>query len=133
MNEGEKLFLIVDDEPDMCWILENVLAQNGYAVKKALSGREAVELVNSHNFYMAFIDLKLDDMEGIELAQMLRDIDSSLKIVMISGFCYKDEPTVQRALAEELICDFIPKPFLHNDIKQAIHNSQPSRKNCTSE
>lgn len=120
MTSKEDLFLIVDDEPDMCWVLEHVLMQGSHLVKKALSGREAIELIQTHKFRMAFVDLKLDDIEGLELARRLKRVDPSLKIAMVSGFCYKDDPTVQKALVEGLICDFIPKPFLHSDIERSL-------------
>lgn len=120
MKDPKELFLIVDDEPDMCWLLEHLLRQGGYSMKIALSGREAVKLMETHKFRVAFVDLKLDDMEGLELARRLKSADPSLKIVMVSGFCYKDDPTVQKALTDGLISDFIPKPFLHSDILRCI-------------
>jgi len=77
-------------------------------------------LMENNKFHFAFVDLKLDDIEGIELALRLKRVDPSLRIVMVSGFCYRDDPTVQQALADRLICDFIPKPFLHSDIIRSI-------------
>ncbi len=120
MNDAEELFLIVDDEPDMCWLLEHLLSQGGYCLKKALSGRQAIELMENHEFRVAFVDLKLHDMEGLELARRLKSADPSIRVVMVSGFCYRDDPTVQKALADGLICDFLPKPFLHADIFRSI-------------
>jgi DNA-binding NtrC family response regulator len=120
MNDADELFLIVDDEPDMCWLLEHLLCKAGYSLKIALSGHQAIELMETHKFRVAFVDLKLDDMEGLELARRLKIADPSLRIVMVSGFCYKDDPTVQKALADGLICDFLPKPFLHSDIFRSI-------------
>ena len=124
MNQENRLFLIVDDEPDMCWLLEHLLTSEAYSVKKASSGQEAMKLMESHKFGLAFVDLKLDDMEGLELARRFKRVDPSLKVVMVSGFCYKDDPTVQKALADGLICDFIPKPFLHSDIVRSIESTR---------
>lgn len=120
MKKENRWFLIVDDEPDMCWILEHVLRQEACSVKKATSGKEAMELLKFNKFRMAFVDLKLCDAEGLELASRFKAADPSLRIIMISGFCYKDDPTVQKALAEGLICDFIAKPFLHSEIIRSL-------------
>lgn len=120
MKDEDESFLIVDDEPDMCWILEHVLRQEAYSVKKAMSGAEALELVECNKFFMAFVDLKLRDVEGLELARRLKRADPSLTVVMVSGFCYKDDPTIQKALAEGLICDFIAKPFRHSEVIRAL-------------
>jgi len=124
MTQENKLFLIVDDEPDMCWILENVLSRKAYVAMKATSGLEAMKLMENHKFKMAFLDLKLHDMEGFELARRLKRADSNLRVVMVSGFCYKDDPIVQKALAEGLICDFVPKPFFHSDIIKSIESAR---------
>ena len=68
MENQEPLFMIVDDEPDMCWALKNILKKSGYNCEKALSGREAMRLLKSQKFHLAFLDVKLPDIEGLELA-----------------------------------------------------------------
>ena len=120
MNKKKDLFLIVDDEPDMCWALEYMLKKNGILSKRALSGQEAISLMESNRFRAAFLDAKLPDIEGLELARRLRDIDPVIYIVMISGYFYRDDNDVQNALAEGLIKGFIGKPFDHDEILKAI-------------
>ena len=85
MKNQDEVFLIVDDEPDMCWALENILKKNGFCSKKALNGREALELVNQNCFRLVFLDAKLPDMEGLQLAKKIRDIDPSVRIIMVCG------------------------------------------------
>ena len=125
MRHEDKVFLIVDDEPHMCWALEHVLKKNGFLSKKALSGREALTLVKQQHFELAFLDAKLPDIEGLELAAQIRKVDPSLGIVMISGYFYKDDPEVRRAVAEGLIHGFISKPFNHSEILKVI-NATPT-------
>jgi len=120
MNKKKDLFLIVDDEPDMCWALEYMLKKNGILSKRALSGQEAISLMESNRFRAAFLDAKLPDIEGLDLARRLRDIDPVIHIVMISGYFYRDDNDVQNALAEGLIKGFIGKPFDHDEILKAI-------------
>jgi len=120
MNKKKDLFLIVDDEPDMCWALEYMLKKNGILSKRALSGQEAISLMELNRFRAAFLDAKLPDIEGLDLARRLRDIDPVIHIVMISGYFYRDDNDVQNALAEGLIKGFIGKPFDHDEILKAI-------------
>jgi DNA-binding NtrC family response regulator len=120
MENQEPLFMIVDDEPDMCWALENILKKNGYQCEKALSGREAMQLVDRHKIHLAFLDVKLPDIDGLELARRIKSLDPDVGIIMISGFCYMDDPTIQKAIQEGLICNFVAKPFLHADILRTI-------------
>ena len=75
MNDGETKILIVDDEPDMCWVLQHLLNDLGIQSTTAFSGFEAVNLMNSDFFQVAFVDAKLPDMEGLEVAERLRKLD----------------------------------------------------------
>lgn len=120
MSEKQKEFLIVDDEPDICWAFENILKKIGFLSDKALNGREALQLVKQKRFRMAFLDAKLPDMEGLELARQIRKIDSGVRAVIVSGYFYKDDINIQNALEEEVICSFISKPFNHDEILKAI-------------
>jgi len=126
MNKKKDLFLIVDDEPDMCWALEYMLKRNGILSKRALSGQEAISLMESNRFRAAFLDAKLPDIEGLELARRLRDIDPAIHIVMISGYFYRDDNDVQNALAEGLIKSFIGKPFDHDQVLKSIEPTNVS-------
>ena len=120
MKNQDQVFLIVDDEPDMCWALENILKRNGFCSKKALNGREALELVKQNPFRIAFIDAKLPDIEGLQLAKKIRDIDPLVRIVIISGYFYRDDTDILNAHKQGLINGFIAKPFSHNEVLKII-------------
>ena len=126
MRYKKKLFLIVDDEPDMCWALEHMLKRSGILSKRALSGQEAISLMESNHFHAAFLDAKLPDIEGLDLARRLRDIDPGIYIVMISGYFYQDDDAIREAITEGLIKDFIGKPFDHDEILKVIKNTNLS-------
>lgn len=112
--------LIVDDEPDMCWALEHLLQKNGFLTIKASSGWQAIDLLASGSFQAAFLDAKLPDIEGLELARQFREKAPQMRIMLISGFYYNDDVAIEKALSEGLICGFISKPFLHEEILKAV-------------
>jgi DNA-binding NtrC family response regulator len=120
MKNQDNVFLIVDDEPDMCWALENILKKNGFCSKKASNGREALELVKQNSFRLGFLDAKLPDMEGLQLAKKIRDIDPLVNIVIVSGYFYKDDTDILNAQKQGLINGFIAKPFSHNQVLKVI-------------
>jgi DNA-binding NtrC family response regulator len=120
MSVKRDLFLIVDDEPDMCWALEHILEKNGLESKKAFTGREALDLMEVNRFRVAFLDAKLPDIEGMELARQIRNRDPAVRIMMISGYFYRDDDAIQKAVTEGLINGFIGKPFDHDEILKAI-------------
>jgi len=117
-------FLIIDDEPDMCWALEHILRKNGGLARKALGGMEARTFIKSECFRLVFLDAKLPDIEGLELARQIREMDSKLPIILVSGYFYRDDVAVQKALDEGLICDFIAKPYSNDEIIMAIKRWQ---------
>ena len=120
MNEKQAPILVVDDDPEMCWILENIIRKTGLACMTALSAREAIALTESNKFGMAFLDAKLPDIDGLELARKLRKTNAHLPIVIVSGYFYQDDPTIERVLQEGLIAAFVGKPFDHDEIVSVI-------------
>jgi CheY-like chemotaxis protein len=115
-----ELFLIIDDEPDAFWAFEHILEQCGGRAARAASGREALVKIRRNRFHLAFLDAKLPDVEGLELARQIHELDREVRIVVVSGYYFKGDSTIQTALAEGLISGFIPKPFQNREIVQAI-------------
>ena len=120
MNEKDSPILVVDDEPEMCWILENIIRRTGFTCMTALSAREAIALAESNKFDMAFLDAKLPDVDGLELARQLRKTNVHLPIVIVSGYFYQDDRTIEGALQAGLIAAFVGKPFDHDEIERVI-------------
>jgi CheY-like chemotaxis protein len=117
---GARLLLIVDDEPDMCWVLEHILNKNGFNTKKALSGIKALDLMKQHRFFLAFVDVKLPDVDGLDLARQMRELEPSMAVVLVSGYFYRDDVAIQQALSQGLINSFISKPFQQEEILKAV-------------
>jgi len=115
-----RLILIVDDEPDLCWALEHLLHNRGLVTRKALSAGEALNLMEQHRFAWAFLDAKLPDMDGLELARRILEIAPGTRIMMVSGYFYRDDVSIQEAISQGLIRGFISKPFLQAEILEAL-------------
>ena len=120
MRDEDKVILIIDDDPDMCWALEQLLNKKGFFTQKALDGREALTLLERNCFKMVFLDAKLPDIEGLELARQILKIDPAIAIILVTGYFYKDDTGIQDALTEGLIRGFISKPFFNDEILKVI-------------
>jgi len=120
MSEQSDLILIVDDEPDMCWALEHLLHSQGLATRRALSAREALHLMQQDRFSRVFLDAKLPDMDGLELARRILEIAPGTRIIMVSGYFYRNDVSIQDAISQGLIHGFISKPFLQEEILKAL-------------
>ena len=120
MNTGGQAVLVVDDEEEMCWVLEHVLTRHGYACETARGGQEAHAALGRRAFQIALLDAKMPDIDGLELARQIRGVDPELPIILISGYFYQDNTTIQQAIASGLIDAFFSKPFDHGEILAAI-------------
>jgi DNA-binding NtrC family response regulator len=119
-------YLIVDDEPDLCWALANLLASKGLPCQTAQTARAALDLMKAHRFQIAFLDVTLPDMNGLELAGRLRKLDPGLRLVIVTGYLSTEAAALARSQAEGLICAVINKPFLHEEILALIGDLPPA-------
>lgn len=111
--------LVIDDEPDMCWALENILSHEGYQITTVTNGKEALELAKEERFKVIFIDAKIPDMDGIELSRQIKGMNPKAAIVMISGYFYREDKAIQEGLAQGLYAGFISKPFNLDEVRSA--------------
>lgn len=78
--------LIVDDEPSILHLTMDVLTKEGYAVKGASSGREALETVEGEKFDLLLTDIVMPDMDGLELLQRAREVHPDITAVIMTGY-----------------------------------------------
>jgi CheY-like chemotaxis protein len=99
--------LVVDDDPDTCANMSDILADAGYRVEVAYDGRAATEAVGRNGHRLALLDYKLPCMTGLELFRRLRDVKPDLVAVLVSGFV---SPEVASAATKEGIRAVFHKP-----------------------
>ena len=78
--------LITDDDVDTCEILSDIFRERGYGVVTAGTGSEAVDKAGQTTFDVALIDIRLPDMEGLELIAALKGMQADMVVVMITGY-----------------------------------------------
>ena len=76
-------FLLVDDLPENLRALEALLAREGLAIYKASSGTEALELLLRHEFSLALLDVQMPEMDGFELAELMRGTERTRHVPII--------------------------------------------------
>lgn len=108
MSDRSKKILIVDDEPNMRIALFEALTRNGYEVLVAENGRMALEMVERRKPDLVITDLKMPEIDGLELVAGLKEMDPNLPVVVITGY-----GTVETAVqAMKLgVVDYVMKPF----------------------
>ncbi|MGA2213654.1 MAG: response regulator [Bryobacteraceae bacterium] len=123
MSFSNRVILVVDDDPDICWALEHVLGRVGARCIRALDGRTALQATQLNRLDLILLDAKLPDMDGLEVARQIHSAEPGLPILLVSGYFYKDDLVIQDALAQGLICGFVEKPFLHAAIIAAMETA----------
>ena len=109
--------LIVDDEKDIQWMLSNLLKEEKYEPITAGNAKEALKVVNKTSPDLMLLDLKLPDMDGVEVLNRLKDIDRNLPVIMMSA--YGDIASAVKAMKLGAV-DYVTKPFDNDDLIQLI-------------
>ncbi|MBN1178062.1 MAG: response regulator [Anaerolineae bacterium] len=98
--------LIMDDEGLVLESLEGYLSQAGYTVTTALTAREALEQAQKGAFDVALLDMKMPEMDGFQVAAMLRQFQPDLRVVIFTGYASL-EAEARAALLD--LYEYLPK------------------------
>jgi len=102
--------LVIDDDEDICETLTRVLKLDGHEVLTAGSGEEAVEIARERDCQMAFIDVKLPNIDGLETLLRLKEVNPDLLTIMMTGFRNEVRDALEKAQeASAITCLY--KPF----------------------
>ena len=93
MNKYVRI-LIVDDDQYVRKTMQTILEDEGYIVDLATTGNEAIEMNQKKAYNIAFLDIQLPDMEGVELLKLMKDNIPKTRKIMITGY-----PSIQNAIA----------------------------------
>ncbi|HEX4007652.1 MAG TPA: response regulator [Acidobacteriaceae bacterium] len=83
--EGGRRILIVDDEPEVTSSLSAILGRYEYEVRVAATSQQAIEAIASWQPDLAIVDVMLPNMNGIDLAMVIRDTHPRCQLVLFSG------------------------------------------------
>ncbi|MEA2083966.1 MAG: sigma-54 dependent transcriptional regulator [Thermodesulfobacteriota bacterium] len=117
MSEQTGKILIVDDEQNMRIALFEALSRNGYEVAVSENGRTALEMVKKNLPDVVIADIKMPEMDGIELLNRLKKQHPDLPVVIITGYAAVD--TAVKAMKQGAF-DYIIKPFPLEVIKNTV-------------
>ena len=99
--------LIVDDEPDTCANLSDILTDLGYQVDTANDGFAALELVKKNPYDIALLDLRMPGMDGLELYRRIREISAGTVAIVVTAYASSDTAKSARSAGAWQV---LPKP-----------------------
>jgi DNA-binding NtrC family response regulator len=116
MDETARI-LIIDDDENIRKVLTTILEDEGYYVESVDTAKKAIERTRRKFYNLALIDIRLPDMEGIELLTKMKNTTPKIRKIIITGY-----PTLQNAVeAVNRGADaYIMKPFDMEKVLQEI-------------
>jgi DNA-binding response OmpR family regulator len=122
--------LLVEDEPSVANGLKMVLGEEGYGVDVAMTGGDALDAFRGNGFELVVADLRLPDIDGMEVVRQIKEERPDTKVVIITGY-----PSVSSAVesAKLGVSDYLRKPFTEDDFLAAVGEAVKAREKEPSE
>ena len=92
MDQKYKI-LLVDDDETIRSTMKAILEDEGYSVDSASNGKEAIQKTQEQSYNLALLDIRLPDMEGVELLKLMKEPMPRMRKIMVTGF-----PSLQNAV-----------------------------------
>ena len=108
---SSKRILIVDDWPDIRSLIASFLHRRGYEVLEAKNGKEAIQTAVNENPNLVFVDLRLPDMDGVEVGRALHKLPCTGHIPVVGWTVDPESKPARETLEGAGFVDCLQKPF----------------------
>ncbi len=118
--------LCVDDNPDWCEVLKDIISRTNYKVETVSSYVEAIQKLERSTFHVVLLDLRLEDfdernIDGLKIAEMINRLDEGTKTIIFTA--YMESNNMRKAFGEFQIWDFIAKQDAPSAIVDAVKSA----------
>lgn len=112
--------LLVDDEEGYVNVLSNRLGKRNMEVTKSFSGSEAIQALRRQDFDVAVLDLKMQDMDGIEVLKIFKKMVPKMPVIMLTG--HGSEQAAREGI-EFGAFDYLTKPCELEELVEKIRET----------
>jgi len=119
--EKKKKILLIEDEPNVLFMMKEMLEYLGCEVKTASLAQEALAIAEKENFDYYFVDIVMPDMDGLEAIERMLLVDIPKKVVIISANLNTANVEKARRLGIER---FVAKPIKMYDLKRILKEKE---------
>ena len=117
MTDARPVLLVVDDEPGILRLIERFARTVGFEVTTAATGLEALERLHSHKAAVALVDLRMPEVDGLEVLKRIRAADPACHVILMTGHASID--TAIEAIKHGAM-DYLSKPFDFDRLQQLL-------------
>jgi CheY-like chemotaxis protein len=117
VDDPKAKILCVDDEAVLLDSFRRILVLDGYCVDTVENGKEALGLIQTHSYDFVFTDLKMPEMDGLEVTKSVKHLRPDIDVVIITGFA-----TVETAVEcmKFGAMDYVQKPFTEDELLEFV-------------
>ncbi len=129
--EKQARIIIVDDDENIRKTMKAILEDEGYNVDLAVDGNEAIEMTQEKTYNIALLDIRLPDMEGVELLKLIKDNVPRTRKIMVTGY-----PSMQNAItavnknADAYLIKPVNVEKLLDTVKEQLHLQEEEKTFC---
>ena len=120
---GRIRLLLVDDEVGFATVMAKRLNRRDIEVTTAHTGSQGIQSLRQSKFDIAVLDLKMEDMDGIEVLKIFKLMDPRMPVIMLTG--HGSEKSASDGLREGAY-DYLTKPYEFSDLLERIHQAARS-------
>ncbi|MEB2774118.1 sigma-54 dependent transcriptional regulator [Algoriphagus sp. D3-2-R+10] len=117
--------LVIDDNIDICQLLERFLTKKGYEVETTISGKTGLDMVKKTFYDLIFCDFKLRDMEGRDVLLKVREISPGTQVAIITGYA---DVKIAVEVIKNGAFDYVTKPLIPDEIINLIERALAASK-----
>ncbi|MDO8548975.1 MAG: response regulator [Ignavibacteria bacterium] len=118
--------LCVDDEEVILDSFRKILVIDGYSVDTVNNGKEALGLIQSHHYDFVFTDLKMPEMDGVEVTKSVKHLRPDIDVIIITG--YASVETAVETMKYGAM-DYVQKPFTDDELLAFVKKALIKRQN----
>ena len=109
--------LVVDDDKEICEFMQTFLTKDGMQVKTLSDPEQVVDEVKHGGYHMVVLDLMMPKIDGVEVLQRIRKVDSDIAVVIFTGY-----PSLESAVQSMKLdaVDYLKKPFAPEEFRAVI-------------
>ncbi len=90
-NESNRALILIAEDTDSNFILENSLLKKMYTVERALDGIEAIEKCQAINPDLILMDMQMPRMDGLEATKKIREFNKNVPIIAVTAFAFEQD------------------------------------------
>src|SRR5690554_1309201 len=112
--------LVIDDDRDMCLLLNRFLSKHGFSVSEANTSKRALEIIEKEDFDLVLCDFRLDGMDGKTMLIKIKERFPSIPVIIITGY---SDIKIAVEVMKLGAYDYVTKPLFPDEIILTIRKA----------